>query len=111
MVGVYLPSRLLGQGTGDDEVKVSVRSVQPWRERTHPHKDLRLLPKSAVSMETKSPAYGVAESLAPPPLSSFTPFSRFPALPASLLHTCLPWGAPYSCTPVSSPHIPPQAGL
>ena len=111
---VYLPSGLLGQGAGDDEVKVSMKSVQPWRERTHPHKDLHVLPKSAVSMDTKSPAYRLGEPPAPLPLSSFTPFSHFPALPSSLLHICLPWGAPYSCIPVSSlplPHIPPRAGL
>lgn len=107
MVGVYLPSGLSGQGSGDDEIKVSMRSVQPWRERTHHHKDLHLLPKSGVSMENKSPAYGLGEPLAPLPFSSFTPFSHFPALPSSLLHICLPWGAPYSCIPVSSLPPPP----
>ena len=104
---VYLPSGLLGQGAGDDEVKVSMKSVQPWRERTHPHKDLHVLPKSAVSMDTKSPAYRLGEPPAPLPLSSFTPFSHFPALPSSLLHICLPWGAPYSCIPISSLPLPP----
>ena len=104
---VYLPSGLLGQGAGDDEVKVSMKSVQPWRERTHPHKDLHVLPKAAVSMDTKSPTYRLGEPPAPLPLSSFTPFSHFPALPSSLLHICLPWGAPYSCIPISSFPFPP----
>ena len=104
MAGVYLPSSFSRPGTGDDEVKVSVRSVQPWRERTHPHQDLHLLPKSAVSMETKSPAYGMGEPLAPLPLSSFTPFSHFPALPCPSCTSAFP-GVPHINAPQSPPPI------
>ena len=106
MAGVYLPSSLSRQGT--DEDKVSVRSVQPWRERTHPHKDLHLLPKSAVSMETKSPAYGMGEPLAPLPLSSFMPLSHFPALPFPSCTSAFPGVPPIHAPRLLPPH--PSSG-
>lgn len=103
-----------GRGQGMMRSRSAVRFRQLLRERTHHHKDLHLLPKSGVSMENKSPAYGW-ESLAPLPFFIHPLFSLLPCFPRPSSTSAFPGVPPiHASQPLPfplPPHIPPHAGL